>query len=137
LFQFWVLLNLKVISIPVLSLALYRKCYVALTGLGLLLAASYGLRAVGRSTNEVYVSFLRTLADARADPRAHKVRNYLFILMDFFHHLFSGCRGRSRDTILTFLLGPSSSSGTTMKGKDAANFENIKILQCLWNKCLN
>jgi hypothetical protein len=69
------LLNLKVISIPVLSLALYRKCYVALTGLGLLLAASYGLRAVGRSTNEAYVSFLRTLNEAHKDVKTHKVAN--------------------------------------------------------------
>ncbi|XP_065339310.1 phosphatidylserine lipase ABHD16A [Cloeon dipterum] len=70
--SFWVLLNLKVISIPVLSFALYRKCYVGLTGLGLLLAASYGLRAVGRSTNEVYISFLKTLTEAQKDVRANK-----------------------------------------------------------------
>ena len=73
LFQFWVLLNLKVISIPVLSIALYRKCYVALTGLGLLLAASYGLRAVGRSTTEAYVLFLKTLNEAHKDMKTHKV----------------------------------------------------------------
>lgn len=78
--QFWVLLNLKVISIPVLSLALYRKCYVALTGLGLLLAASYGLRAVGRSTNEVYVSFLRTLNEAHKDMKTHKVIKFYALI---------------------------------------------------------
>ncbi|XP_059475894.1 phosphatidylserine lipase ABHD16A [Neocloeon triangulifer] len=70
--SFWVLLNLKVISIPVIGFALYRKCYVALTGIGLLLAASYGLRAVGRSTNEVYISFLRTLIEAQKDMKTHK-----------------------------------------------------------------
>lgn len=65
--SFWVLLNLKYISLPVIGIMMYRKCYVALTGIGLLLAASYGLRAAGRSTNEAYVSFLRTLTAAQKD----------------------------------------------------------------------
>ncbi|KAF4532430.1 hypothetical protein B566_EDAN003883 [Ephemera danica] len=56
---FWVFLNLKYISLPVLGIMMYRKCYVALTGIGLLLAASYGLRAAGRSTNEAYRALMK------------------------------------------------------------------------------
>ncbi|PSN35205.1 Protein ABHD16A [Blattella germanica] len=74
LFVMW---NVGLYTSPILATVLYRRGYFVfdgivtiakfLTGIGLILAASYCLRSIGRANNHTYISFLNSLNAAKKD----------------------------------------------------------------------
>ncbi|XP_069674385.1 phosphatidylserine lipase ABHD16A [Periplaneta americana] len=74
LFVMW---NVGLYTSPILATVLYRRGYFVfdgiitiakfLTGIGLILAASYCLRGIGRANNHTYISFLNSLNSAKKE----------------------------------------------------------------------
>jgi hypothetical protein len=80
-----------VYTYPILVTVLYRRGYFVfdgimtiakfLTGIGLIIAASYCLRGIGRASNHTYVSFLNSLTAAKKElNKDTKVCTSIFIL---------------------------------------------------------
>jgi hypothetical protein len=83
--------NVGLYSSPILATVLYRRGYFVfdgimtiakfLTGIGLILAASYCLRGIGRASNHTYVSFLNSLTAAKKElNKDTKVCTRIFIV---------------------------------------------------------
>jgi hypothetical protein len=82
--------NVGLYACPFLAPVLYRRGYFVfdgivtiakfLTGIGLILAASYCLRGIGRANNHTYISFLNSLTAAKKElNKDTKVCTKIFI----------------------------------------------------------
>jgi hypothetical protein len=83
--------NVGLYTSPILATVLYRRGYLIfdgivtiakfLTGIGLLLAASYCIRGIGRANNHAYISFLNSLTAAKKELNKNtKVRTKILII---------------------------------------------------------
>jgi hypothetical protein len=77
IFQLFIMWNVGLYTSPILATVLYRRGYFVfdgivtiakfLTGIGLILAASYCLRGIGRANNHTYISFLNSLTATKKE----------------------------------------------------------------------
>lgn len=89
--------NVGLYTSPILATVLYRRGYFVLdgivtiakflTGIGLILAASYCLRGIGRANNHAYISFLNSLTAAKKElNKDTKVRTKMLNMFDVWTH---------------------------------------------------
>lgn len=86
--QLYIMFNFGLYTSPIVAAFLYRKGYFVydgivtvarfLTGVGIILAASYCLRGIGRATNPTYVMFLEALEAAKKDLNKDTKVSYNF-----------------------------------------------------------
>ena len=92
MFQLYFLWNCGIYSSPILAVIIYKKGFVTTehinyftrlaSGFGLLMAASFLLRALGRTTNNTYATFTNVLNQAQQDlSSTNKVLLYYIFLL--------------------------------------------------------